>query len=86
MLFILCEMYSIIASLQFFELSEVTPIYVTHNIRELWTRRLSPTKRLYLPQGIKVRVTCGLTLAIEPIERKTNKELNELNETLVALW
>ena len=79
-------MYSIIASLQFFKRSGITPIYVTHSIRELWTRSLSPTKRLYLSQGIKVRVTCGLTLAIEPIERKTNKELNELKETLVALW
>ena len=73
-------MYSIIASLEFFKRSGITPIYVTHSIRELWTRSLSPTKRLYLSQGIKVRVTCGLTLAIEPIE------LNELKDTLVALW
>ena len=73
-------MYSIIASLEFFKRSGITPIYVTHSIRELWTRSLSPTKILYLSQGIKVRVTCGLTLAIEPIE------LNELKDTLVALW
>ena len=73
-------MYSIIASLEFFKRSGITPIYVTHSIRELWTRSLSPTKRLYLSQGIKVRVTYGLTLAIEPIE------LNELKDTLVALW
>ena len=73
-------MYSIIASLEFFKRSGITPIYVTHSIRELWTRSLSPTKRLYLSQGIKVRVTYRLTLAIEPIE------LNELKDTLVALW
>lgn len=45
-----------------------------------------PNKKTLLAPRYKVRVTCGLTLAIEPIERKTNKELNELNETLVALW
>ena len=45
------------------------------------TKPIPNKKTLLVP-----RVTCGLTLAIEPIERKTNKELNELKETLVALW
>ena len=44
MSFTLCEMYSEIASLHFFERSAVALIYVTDSIRAVWTRNLFVTK------------------------------------------
>ena len=55
MFFILCEMYSKIASLQIFERSGIALICITDSIRAVWTRRLSATK---IVSGRHLSATC----------------------------